>query len=101
MKLFTKEILGKLNKTGYDNKRPIFKLFTPWGRATWLVTGMEDDILYGYADLGMNCIEWGGLFTMDEIQQLKGPFGLKVERDLHFTDDPNVNYFDLESLVGI
>lgn len=101
MKLFTNEILEKLKTTPYSNRRPLFKLFTPWGQATWLVTGMEDDILYGYADLGMNCIEWGGLFTMDEIQQLKGPFNLKVECDLHFKDDPNVNYCDLESLVGI
>ena len=53
MKLLTKELIAKLNKAGYDNETPICKLFTPWGRATWLITGMEDGILYGYADLGM------------------------------------------------
>lgn len=81
--------------------RPIFKLFTPWGACTWLVTSEEDGILNGYADLGMGCVEYGGLFTRDEITAIKGPFGLKVERDLHFKDDPSVNYFKLETLCGI
>ena len=101
MKLFTKEIMDRLTKAGYNSSRPIVKLFTPWGAATWLVTGIEDGILYGYADLGMQCVEWGGLFTVDEIQSITGPFGLKVERDLYFEDDPSVNYATLSSLVGI
>lgn len=101
MKLFTKDILNRLKKAGYDNNRPICKLFTPWGNATWLITGIEDGILYGYVDLGMQCVEWGGISTIEEMESIQGPFGLKIERDLHFVDDPSVNYLDKESLVGI
>ena len=101
MKLLTKEIESKLTKAGYDGTRPICKFFTPWGRATWLITGIEDGILYGYADLGMDCVEWGGIGTVEELESIKGPFGLGIERDLHWEDDPNVNYLDKDSLVGV
>jgi hypothetical protein len=100
MKLFTKEISEKLVKAGYNNMRPICKLFTPWGQCTWLVTGEEDGILYGYGDLGMGCVEWGGLFTKEEVEAIRGPAGLKIERDLHFTDDPSINWLEKDSLVG-
>ena len=46
MKLLTAELKKALTKAGYDNETPICKLFTPWGRATWLITGIEDGILY-------------------------------------------------------
>lgn len=101
MKLFTKEIMTKLESAGHQNMRPICKLFVPWGAATWLVTSVEDEILYGYGDLGVGIVEWGGLFSIQEIESLRGPFGLKVERDLHFKDDVTVNYLDLTSLAGI
>jgi len=102
MKIFTKEIEEKLVKSKYgSDQRPIFKLFTPWGRATWLVTAEEDGILYGWADLGMQCVEWGGLFNREEMLAVKGPFGLKIERDLHFRDDSTKEYHKMESLCGI
>jgi len=101
MKLFTKEINEKLAKCGYENRRPIFKLFTPWTNCTWLVTGEEDDILYGWADLGMGCVEWGGLFSREEVESIRGPFGLTIERDLHWQDDGKTDYDTRESLAGI
>ena len=100
MKLLTKEITAKLTKAGYDNETPICKLFTPWGRATWLITGMEDGILYGYADLGMGCVEWGGIASLEELESIRGPFGLKIERDLYWTPKEGVNYSERESLIG-
>lgn len=101
MKLFTKEINEKLSKCGYSHDRPILKLFTPWGAGTWLVTGEEDGILYGWGDLGMQCVEWGGLFSREEVEAIRGPFGLKIERDLHFKDDGVKNYGELETLAGV
>lgn len=101
MKLFTKDILNRLKKAGYDNDRPICKLFTPWGSATWLVTGIENNILYGWADLGMQCVEWGGISTIEEMEEIQGPFGLKIERDLHWTPPTEeVEYWKMESLMG-
>jgi hypothetical protein len=101
MKIFTAEVNEKLKWTPYSNKRPLFKLFTPWTNCTWLITCEEDGILYGYGDLGMGCVEWGSLFTREEVEAIRGPFGLRIERDLHFSDTPSVNYLDLDSLAGI
>ena len=98
MKLLTKELTAKLNKAGYANMNPICKLFTPWGRATWLITGMEDGILYGYANLGYGT-EWGGIGTLEELEAIRGPFQMKIERDLYWTPpEKEVNYFELTAL---
>jgi len=100
MKLLTKELTTKLTKAGYNNDKPICKLFTPWGRATWLLTGMEDGILYGWADLGMGCVEHGGIASLEEFEAIRGPFGMKVERDLYWTAKEGVSYSRMDSLVG-
>ena len=98
MKLLTKELTAKLTKAGYANMNPICKLFTPWGRATWLITGMEDGILYGYANLGYGT-EWGGIGTLEELEAIRGPFQMKIERDLYWTPpEKEVNYFELTAL---
>ena len=99
MKLLTADLKKKLTKAGYNNMNPLCKLFTPWGRATWLITGIEDGILYGFADLGMGCVEWGGIGSIEQLEAIKGPFGLRVERDLYWIDDPTVNYMDMDSLM--
>lgn len=101
MKLLTAELKKKLTKAGYDNETPICKLFTPWGKATWLITGMEDGILYGYADLNMDCCEWGGIATIEEMESIRGPLNMKIERDLYWTPKEGVNYLELRSLIGI
>jgi hypothetical protein len=101
MKLLTKELTEKLNRAGYAGTKPICKLFTPWGRATWLITGIEDGILYGYADLGMGCVEWGGIESVESLQAIRGPFGMKIERDLYWEPvEGEVEYCGMESLIG-
>jgi hypothetical protein len=101
MKLLTKELTAKLNRAGYAGTKPICKLFTPWGRATWLITGIEDGILYGYADLGMGCVEWGGIESVESLEAVRGPFGMKIERDLYWEPvDGEVEYCGMESLIG-
>jgi hypothetical protein len=101
MKLLTKELTVKLNRAGYAGTKPICKLFVPWGRSTWLITGMEDGILYGYADLGMGCVDWGGIATIEELEAIRGPGGLRIERDLYWSPkDGEVEYCGMESLIG-
>ena len=101
MKLLTKELTAKLNRAGYAGTKPICKLFTPWGRATWLITGIQDGILYGYADLGMGCVEHGGIASLEELEAIRGPFGMKIERDLYWEPvEGDVEYGLMESLVG-
>ena len=109
MKLFTKEILTKLTKAGYNNNVPICKLFCPWNGCTWLITGIEDGILYGIADLNMQCVESGGISSIQEMETIIGPFGLKVERDLYWsnkkksdgTEWTTCDYTALDTLSGI
>lgn len=101
MKLFTKEIESALVAAGYDGSRPICKLFTPWGAGTWLITGISDGYLIGYCDLGMDCVEFGPFATIEEVKSIHGPFGLKIERDLHWKDDPKIVYENLNSLIGV
>ncbi len=69
---------------------PVLKLFNPVGAATWLATeiGEDGDTLFGLADLGFGCPELG-YFSLSEIAGVRLPFGLGIERDLHFaTDQP-------------
>lgn len=73
---------------GTSNERdyhPVCKLFLPWGAATWLLTEMDDDgLAFGLADLGFGTPELGYV-SMDEIYSVKGPGGLRVEQDRHWT----------------
>ncbi len=65
---------------------PVVKLLSPVGAATWLATELDadGDTLFGLADLGFGCPELGS-FSLAEIASLRLPFGLAVERDLHFS----------------
>jgi hypothetical protein len=102
MKLLTADLKKKLTKAGYNNTNPICKLFTPWGNATWLITSIDEDgILYGWADLGMGCVEHGGIGTLEELEAIRGPFQLKIERDLYWTPpEKEIEYYKLESLAS-
>ncbi len=64
---------------------PVVKFFNPAGAATWLATELDtdDDTLFGLADLGFGCPELG-CFSLGEIERLRLPFGLTIERDLCF-----------------
>ena len=89
MKLLTKEILKRLSKNnGEESDKPYLKLFNPAGAATWLISeyDTENKVMFGLCDLGMGFPELGYV-SLDEIENLKLPFGLKIERDLHF--EPN------------
>lgn len=94
MKLITKEIKGKMAKYPYrsqEGKAPedidvIVKYFNPMGAGTWIATEvsyeLDDNIIfYGVAELGSG-YEWGE-FSLKELENLKLPFGLSIERDLY------------------
>ena len=97
MKLLTTDIRSKLLANGkqQDEVRgtpeeidfePVVKLFTPDGACTWLLTELdpeEPDIAFGLCDLGMQCPELGSV-RISELESVRGPLGLPVERDLHF-----------------
>lgn len=65
---------------------PVVKLFTPDGACTWLLTELDPedpDIAFGLCDLGMGFPELGSV-RISELESVRGPLGLKIERDLHF-----------------
>ena len=98
MTLITKAQMKKLTTVGYENTKPIIKLFM--GPVTWLVTCIDEKIAYGYADIGFGCVEFGSLCHVEELSTFKvGPAYL--ERDRYFTPEKGVNYLELESLTGI
>jgi hypothetical protein len=88
MKLLTKEIetILRANAATPGDHVPALKLFNPCGAATWLVTELADDgdTLFGLADMGFGCPELGS-FSLSEIAATRLRFGLKIERDAHFT----------------
>ena len=88
MKLMTKEIEKKAQRQypkGSDLEQMIVaKFFTPWTNWTWYVMNQDPqdpDYLWGIVD-GYE-VEMGS-FSLSELQAVKGPWGLKIERDLYF-----------------
>ncbi|MCA9831540.1 MAG: DUF2958 domain-containing protein [Dehalococcoidia bacterium] len=69
---------------GYDAVAYV-KFFDPCGAATWYITEFDgDDILFGLCDLGFGEPELGYV-NLSELQAVRGPLGLGVERDLYWT----------------
>lgn len=83
-----RQLLKNWNGVDDSKLKPVVKFFCPWGAATWLVTSLKDDgdTMFGLCDLGMGSPELGYV-SLTELQGIKGPFGLTIERDLHFTAD--------------
>lgn len=59
------------------------KLFSPDSNWTWYITEYDpaEKIAFGLVD-GF-CIEYG-YFSVQELEEVEGPMGLPVERDLYF-----------------
>ena len=108
MKLLTKEIRERLAKlystedTPLEEKTVVCKFFTPDANWTWYV-------LEGQEQADGNVIFFGwvvglekelGFFTLRELESVRGPLGLPIERDLHFKPRPlrEVMAFHDESL---
>jgi hypothetical protein len=94
VKLLTQENSRRLLANGRWNQandqvhdfRPVVKLFTPWTSATWLLTELDPDnpdIAFGLCDLGQGAPELGYV-RISELAAVRGPAGLKIERDTSF-----------------
>jgi len=94
MKLLTKEILKKLpalratENVAIGDKVAVVKFFSPWTSWTWY--GIEYDpverLFFGFVD-GFD--KEFGYFSLTELEEVHGPCGLKVERDMFF-DSVNI-----------
>lgn len=89
MILITDELRARLLANGASgtetNHVPVVKLFHPVGAATWLLTELDadGDTLFGLCDLGFGFPELGSV-SLVELQSVRGPLGLGIERDLYF-----------------
>ena len=100
MQLITKElekIIPKLYATEdikLENKTVYAKLFTPDANWAWWVLeiNIEERIMFCYVQ-GMS--DELGNVSLDELEEVKGPLGLKIERDLYFTP---TRYGDIKEL---
>ena len=97
MKLLTKELADRFKKVGSQdelegkNVLVICKFFNPAGAGTWYATeyNPQSKCFYGYAIIHEG--EWG-YFSLEELETLRFPMGLKIERDLYFKEE---KFFDI------
>ncbi len=90
MKLMTKELerrfaqLGSQEDKG-DDAIVVCKFFTPWTNWTWycLEFSPEDRTFFGLVE-GFET-EFG-YSSLDELEEIKGPAGLRIERDLYWKE---------------
>ena len=93
MQLLTAELRAALPPlySQEKNKDPTvhIKYFCPWSNWTWFATEGEqqDDefLFFGYV-IGFE-EEWG-YFALSEMEAVRGPGGLTIERDLYFKPGP-------------
>jgi hypothetical protein len=89
---------GRAQRLAIDNAmpaidfKPVVKLFTPDGAATWLLTELDPngDLAFGLCDLGLGCPELGYV-SLTELRAVRGKLGLPIERDEHFEADKTLS----------
>jgi len=94
MQLLTKGLLQRFVKIGRQENVSdpvvVAKFFNPTGAGTWYATEYdpEERLFFGFVSIfGDWNDEWGS-FSLDELQNYRGKFGLGIERDLHFDEKP-------------
>lgn len=86
-KLLTKELREQLPKlyTGEElglKAMALVKFFTPDSNWTWYASEFDgDDLFFGL--VSGHEVELG-YFSLSELEGVRGPLGLLIERDLHF-----------------
>lgn len=94
MRLMTKALEKKFEKYPLysqegllEESEIVVKYFNPSGAGTWLITEGEkqengDWLFYGCCHI----FEWDwGYVLLSELESVRGPFGLGIERDLDVT----------------
>jgi len=88
MKLLTKEIKKNLpalyaTEDSGDNAMVIVKFFTPDSNFTWYATEFDGkDTFFGYVKGFEGELAY---FSLSELESIRGKLGLKVERDMYFS----------------
>ena len=94
MQLISKELeemfpaLYETEDKSPEEIKVIAKFFNPVGPGRWFAVEYDpqDRIFFGFVNLGDNETAELGYFSLDELESLKLPFGLTIERDKYFGD---------------
>lgn len=70
-----------------DNAVVHAKWFCPWNQWTWFATELDQETGQAFGLVVGHETELG-YFNINELQELKGPWGLYIERDAHFSPTP-------------
>jgi len=88
MQLMTKEVRRKLPPLYSQEKLggkaiAYVKFFTPTSSWTWYALAFDgEDTFFGLVEGHEKEL---GYFSLSELQKIRGPMGLPIERDLHWT----------------
>lgn len=90
MKLLTQELVDRFAQLG-DQDLPAdqvtvpAKFFCPWSNWTWYPTSYdpESQVFFGYVTGVENEL---GTFSLDELENQRGPMGLTIERDIYWQE---------------
>jgi hypothetical protein len=87
MELLTKELRAQLPPLYSQEQEPdplmLCKFFTPDSSWTWYAFEFDgDDVFFGWV-VGFE--QELGYFRLSELTQARGPLGLPIERDIHFS----------------
>lgn len=90
MKLLTAEIRKALpalySQENVSDPVAVVKFFSPVSSWTWYATEFDgEDVFFGLVDGFEKEL---GYFSLSELESVELPFGLKIERDLHWTPTP-------------
>lgn len=92
MLLITKAIAKAFEKQGYTGNKEakdifiVAKLFNPCGGQTWYLYEKEDEDIYmAFVNLGDAEMAECGRISMSELESIRLPFGMSIERDRSFT----------------
>ena len=88
--LLTKALRKKLpplySQENVKDPIAVVKFFTPWSYWTWYATEFDGE--NKFFGLVQGHEEELGYFHLSELQSVRGPYGLKIERDMHFDPQP-------------
>jgi hypothetical protein len=92
--LMTKQLEKRFDQVGSQEeiKDPlvIAKFFNPTGAGTWYATEYDPEsrTFFGYVTIFGDWNDEWGYFSLEELENIRGAFGLGIERDLYFEEKP-------------